>query len=123
MNIECLMDVTIYHNPKCSNSRGALELIRGAGITPQVVEYLKTPPSKAELKDLLARAGLTARDILRDKEAAYRELRLDDSSLSDDALLDAIVAHPALLQRPIVATPKGVRVCRPPEQVLDLLAR
>ena len=117
------MDVTIYHNPKCSNSRGALELIRDAGIAPRVIDYLKTPPDKATLKALLARGGLSVRDIIRDKEAAYRDLKLGDPSLSDDALLDAIAAHPTLLQRPIVATPRGVRVCRPPEQVLDLLAR
>ena len=117
------MDVTIYHNPKCSNSRGAHELIRDAGITPRVIEYLAAPLDKAALRDLLARGGLSIRDIVRDKEAPYRDLRLGDPALSDDALLDAIVAHPILLQRPIVATPRGVRVCRPPEQVLDLLAR
>lgn len=117
------MDVLIYHNPACSNSRSALALIRESGIEPRVVEYLKTPPDKPTLADLIHRAGLTPRALLRDKEPAYAELGLDDPSLSDDRLLDAIVARPVLLNRPIVATPRGVRLCRPPERVLDLLAR
>jgi len=112
-------DVTIYHNPKCSNSRGALELIRAAGIAPTIIEYLATPPSRAELADLLRRAGLTPREAIRTKEALYRELNLD--AADDDALLDAMIVHPVLIERPLVVTPKGVRLCRPPEQVLDLL--
>lgn len=111
--------VTIYHNPKCSNSRGALELIRAAGITPTVIEYLATPPTRAELADLLRRAGLTPRETVRTKEAIYRELNLD--AADEDALLDAMVAHPVLIERPLVVTANGVRLCRPPERVLDLL--
>ncbi|MBN8962153.1 MAG: arsenate reductase (glutaredoxin) [Rhizobiales bacterium] len=113
------MDVTIYHNPKCSNSRGALELIRAAGITPTVIEYLATPPSRTELADLLRRAGLTPRQAIRAKETLYRELSLDTAD--NEALLDAMIAHPVLIERPLVVTPKGVRLCRPPERVLDLL--
>lgn len=112
-------DVTIYHNPKCSNSRGALELIRAAGIAPTIIEYLATPPDRAELADLLRRAGLTPRQAVRTKEALYREFDLD--AADEDALLNAMVAHPVLIERPLVVTPKGVRLCRPPEQVLDLL--
>jgi len=115
------MDVTIYHNPKCSNSRGALALIREAGIEPHIVDYLKTPPSRAALADLLARADLTPRQAIRTKEALYRELRLD--AADDDALLDAMAAHPVLIERPLVVTPNGVRLCRPPERVVDLLPR
>lgn len=111
-------DVTIYHNPKCSNSRGALELIHAAGITPTIIEYLATPPSRTELADLLHRAGLTPRQAIRTKEATYRELSLD--AADDDALLDAMIAHPVLIERPLVVTAKGVRLCRPPERVLDL---
>ncbi|MBN8973575.1 MAG: arsenate reductase (glutaredoxin) [Rhizobiales bacterium] len=111
-------DVTIYHNPKCSNSRGALELIRAAGITPTVIEYLETPPSRAELADLLRRAGLTPREAIRTKETLYRELNL--AAADDDAMLDAMIAHPVLIERPLVVTAKGVRLCRPPERVLDL---
>lgn len=113
------MDVTIYHNPRCSNSRGALELIRAAGITPTVIEYLATPPSRTELADLLRRAGLTPRQAIRAKETLYRELSLDTAD--NEALLDAMIAHPVLIERPLVVTPKGVRLCRPPERVLDLL--
>lgn len=111
-------DVTIYHNPNCSNSRGALELIHAAGITPTVVEYLETPPSRAELADLLRRAGLTPREAIRTKETLYRELNL--AAADDDAMLDAMIAHPVLIERPLVVTAKGVRLCRPPERVLDL---
>ena len=114
-------DVTIYHNPKCSNSRGALELIPPAGFAPPIIEYLATPPSRTELADLLRRAGLTPRQAIRTKEALYRELSLDTAD--DDALLDAMVAHPVLIERPLVVTPKGVRLCRPPEGVLDVLPR
>lgn len=111
-------DVTIYHNPKCSNSRGALELIRAAGITPTIIEYLATPPSRTELADLLRRAGLTPREAIRTKETLYRELNL--AAADDDAILDAMIAHPVLIERPLVVTAKGVRLCRPPERVLDL---
>jgi arsenate reductase len=113
--------VTIYHNPKCSNSRGTLDLIRAAGIAPTIVEYLATPPARAELADLLQRAGLSPRQAIRAKETLYRELNL--AAADDDALLDAMVAHPVLIERPLVVTPKGVRLCRPPERVLDLLPR
>lgn len=115
------MDVTIYHNPKCGTSRNVLALIRAAGIEPKVVEYLKTPPSRAELKALLARGGLTVRDVLRETGTPYAELGLGDPARTDDELLDAIAAHPILLNRPLVATPKGVRLCRPAERVRGLL--
>ncbi len=116
-----IMDVVIYHNPDCGTSRNTLALIRNAGIEPHVVEYLKTPPSRMMLKGLLARMGLPVRSVLREKGTPYAELGLDDPSLSDDRLLDAIEAHPILLNRPIVVTPKGVRLCRPSEHVIDLL--
>lgn len=115
------MDVIIYHNPSCGTSRNTLGLIRNAGIEPHVIEYLKCPPSRALLKQLIARAGLTLRQALREKGTPYAELKLDDLSLSDDDLLDAMIAHPILIQRPLVVTPSGVRLCRPSEQVLDLL--
>ncbi|CAX26464.1 arsenate reductase (glutaredoxin family) [Methylorubrum extorquens DM4] len=114
-------DVVIYHNPACGTSRNTLAMIRNAGIEPHVVEYLKTPPSRALLRQLLARAGLSVRDVLREKGTPYAELGLDDPALTDAQLLDAIEAHPALLNRPLVASPKGVRLCRPSEAVLDLL--
>lgn len=113
------MTVTIHHNPGCSNSRGALEIIRAQGIEPVIVEYLKTPLSKAELTALIKKLDVPLRDIVRTKEAIYTELKLD--SAGDDVLLDAIAAHPILLNRPIVVTPKGARLCRPPELVRDLL--
>lgn len=115
------MDVIIYHNPACGTSRNTLGLIRNAGIEPHVIEYLKCPPTRALLKQLIARAGLTPRQALREKGAPYAELKLGDPSLSDDDLLDAMIAHPILIQRPLVVTPNGVRLCRPSEQVLDLL--
>jgi len=115
------MDVVIYHNPACGTSRNTLGLIRNAGIEPHVIEYLKCPPSRALLVQLLARAGLTPRQALREKGTPYAELKLDDLSLSDDALLDAMIAHPILINRPLVVTPNGVRLCRPSEDVLDLL--
>ena len=114
-------DITIYHNPQCSTSRATLGLIRDAGIEPHIVEYLKTPPSRAVLADLLTRAGLTPRQAIRTKEALYRELRLD--AADDDALLDAMIAHPVLIERPLVATSDGVRLCRPSELVVELLPR
>jgi arsenate reductase len=115
------MDVIIYHNTKCGTSRNTLAMIRNAGIEPHIVEYLKSPPTRALLVQLLARGNLSVRDIVREKEPLYRELKLDDPALTDDALLDAIMANPILLQRPLVVTPQGVRICRPSELVLDLL--
>lgn len=115
------MDVIIYHNPGCGTSRNTLGLIRNAGVEPHVIEYLKTPPSRALLLQLLTRAELTVRDILREKGTPFAELGLDAPDLSDDALLDAIEAHPILINRPLVVTPKGVRLCRPSEAVLPLL--
>jgi len=115
------MDVIIYHNPACATSRNVLALIRNAGVEPHVIDYQKCPPSKALLKQLLARAGLSVRQVLREKGAPYKDLGLDDLSLSDEALLDAIEAHPILLNRPLVVTPKGVRLCQPSETVIDLL--
>ena len=115
------MDVIIYHNPACGTSRNTLELIRHVGLEPRVVEYLKAPPSRAEVADLAARAGVPLRDLLREKGTPFSDLGLADPALSDDQLLDAIEAHPILLNRPIVATPVGVKLCRPSEAVLDLL--
>ena len=115
------MDVIIYHNPDCGTSRNVLAMIRNSGVEPHIIEYLKCPPTRLLLTQLLARAGLTAREILREKGTPYHDLGLDDLSLSDDALLDAIAAHPILMNRPLVVTPKGVRLCRPSETVLDLL--
>ncbi|WP_089175562.1 arsenate reductase (glutaredoxin) [Bosea sp. AS-1] len=115
------MDVIIYHNPACGTSRNTLGLIRNAGVEPHVIEYLKTPPSRSLLKQLLDRAGLTARDILREKGTPFFELGLGDPSLSDEALLDVIEAHPILMNRPLVVSPKGVRLCRPSEAVLSVL--
>jgi arsenate reductase len=114
-------DIVIYHNPACGTSRNALAMIRNAGIEPHVIEYLKTPPSRALLADLITRAGLTARALLREKGTPYAELGLADPSPSDDALLDAMMAHPILINRPLVVSPLGVRLCRPSEAVLDLL--
>ena len=115
------MDVVIYHNPACGTSRNTLALIRHVGIEPHVVEYLKTPPSRALVAQLVERMGGSVRDILREKGTPYAELDLDDAALSDDQLLDAIEAHPILMNRPIVVSPLGVRLCRPSEAVLDLL--
>ena len=114
-------EVTIYHNPACGTSRNVLGMIREAGIEPQVIEYLKNPPARATLQDLLARAGMNVRDLLRKKAPPYAELGLDDASLSDEALYDAIAKNPILIERPLVVSPKGVRLCRPKELVLDLL--
>jgi arsenate reductase len=113
--------ITIYHNPACGTSRNVLGLIRNAGIEPTVIEYLKTPPSREELMVLITRMGIPVRALLRERGTPYAELGLDDPSLSDDALLDAMMAHPILINRPIVVTPRGVRLCRPSEAVLDLL--
>ncbi len=115
------MDAVIYHNPACGTSRNTLALIRHAGIEPQVIEYLHDPPTRARLIELIAGAGLTVREALRQKGTPYLELGLDDPALGDDALLDAMLADPILINRPFVQTPKGVRLCRPSEVVLDLL--
>jgi len=115
------VDIVIYHNPECGTSRNALGLIRNAGIEPHVVEYLKTPPARALLVELIDRAGMTPRGLLREKGTPYAELGLGDTSLSDDALVDAMMAHPILINRPLVASPLGVKLCRPSETVLDLL--
>lgn len=115
------VDVVIYHNPECGTSRNTLAMIRNAGIEPHVVEYLKTPPSRALLVQLIERAGLTPRRLLREKGTPYVELGLGDESLSDDALVDAMLAHPILINRPLVVSPLGVRLCRPSEVVLDIL--
>ena len=115
------MDAIIYHNPACGTSRNTLAMIQNAGIEPHVIEYLKTPPSRALLQQLAARMGLSLRDLLREKGTPYVELGLGNAALTDDQLLDAMMAHPILINRPIVVTPKGVKLCRPSELVLDLL--
>ena len=115
------MDVIIYHNPQCGTSRNALGLIRNAGIEPHIIEYQKTPPTRLLLRQLIARMGLSVRDVIREKGTPFHELGLDDPSVSDDVLLDAMMAHPILINRPIVVTPLGVCLCRPSEAVLDIL--
>ena len=115
------VDIVIYHNPACGTSRNTLAMIRNASIEPHVVEYLKTPPARALLVELIDRAGMTPRDLLREKGTPYAELGLGDTSLSDDALVDAMMAHPILINRPLVVSPLGVKLCRPSEAVLDLL--
>ena len=115
------MDVVIYHNPGCGTSRNTLALIRHAGVEPHVIEYLKCPPARAMVAELAKRTGIGVRGLLREKGTPYAELGLGDPSLSDEQLLDAIAAYPILLNRPIVVSPKGVRVCRPSEAILDLL--
>ena len=115
------MDVIIYHNPECGTSRNTLGLIRNAGVEPHVIEYLKTPPSRLMLESLIERMGVPVRAVLREKGTPYADLGLSDAALSDDALLDAMIEHPILINRPIVISPKGVRLCRPSEKVLDLL--
>ncbi|THG40685.1 arsenate reductase (glutaredoxin) [Sphingomonas olei] len=116
-----MTDVVIYHNPDCGTSRNTLAMIRNAGTEPHVVEYLKTPPARALLVDLIGRAGLTPRQLLREKGTPYAELGLDDESISEEGLIDAMMEHPMLINRPLVVTPLGVRLCRPSEAVLDLL--
>ena len=114
-------DIVIYHNPECGTSRNTLAMIRNAGVEPHVIEYLKTPPSRELLTRLIARMGISVRELLREKGTPYAELGLGDPALSDAQLLDAMMAHPILINRPIVVSPKGVRLCRPSEEVLDLL--
>lgn len=115
------MNVTIYHNPDCGTSRNTLAMIRASGVEPTVIAYLKTPPSRARLQELVAAMGIPVRGLLREKGTPFAELRLGDSGWTDDQLLDFVVAHPVLMNRPVVETPKGTRLCRPSELVLDLL--
>ena len=117
------MTVTIYHNPACGTSRNTLAMIRQSGEEPEVIEYLKTPPSRARLVELIAAMGISPRALLREKGTPYAELGLADPKWSDDDLIDTMLAHPILINRPIVATPRGVRLCRPSELVLDLLKK
>lgn len=116
-----MTDIIIYHNPDCGTSRNTLAMIRNSGVEPHVIEYLKTPPSRVMLVQLIERMGIPARDLLREKGAPYAELGLGDPGLPDDQLLDAMLAHPILINRPIVVSPKGVKLCRPSEEVLHLL--
>jgi arsenate reductase len=116
-----MSDVTIFHNPACGTSRNTLALIRHAGIEPDVIEYLKTPPSRETLRRLVDAAGMTVRELLREKGTPYGELGLADDRWSDEQLLDFIVAHPILMNRPMVTTPAGTKLCRPSEAVLELL--
>ena len=113
--------ITIYHNPDCGTSRNTLALIRNSGVEPVIVEYLVTPPGRAKLVELIAALGVPVRDVLRSKRTPYDDLKLGDPSLSDEQLIDAMVAHPILMNRPIVQTPLGMRLCRPSERVLDIL--
>ncbi len=115
------MSVTIYHNPQCGTSRNTLAMIRQSGVEPTVIEYLKTPPTRETLKELIAAMGVTPRALLREKGTPYAELGLADPKWSDDELIDFMLAHPILINRPIVATSKGVRLCRPSEEVLEIL--
>ncbi|WP_374549232.1 arsenate reductase (glutaredoxin) [Sphingobium yanoikuyae] len=116
-----MTDIVIYHNPQCGTSRNALAMIRGAGIEPHVIEYLKTPPSRALLIQLIERARMTPGELLREKGTPYAELGLADEHLTDEALIDAMMEHPILINRPLVVSPLGVKLCRPSEEVLDLL--
>ena len=115
------MQTTIYHNPKCGTSRNTLAMIRHAGIEPVIIEYLQTPPTRAQLVQLIAHMGISVRAAMRSKETIYSELNLDDASLSEDALIDAMMAHPILINRPIVVNELGTKLCRPSELVLELL--
>lgn len=114
-------DIIIYHNPECGTSRNALAMIRNAGIEPHVVEYLKTPPSRALLESLIERAGMAPRALLREKGTPFAELGLGNPELSDTQLIDAMMEHPILINRPLVVSPLGVKLCRPSEEVLDLI--
>ena len=117
------MSVTIYHNPACGTSRNTLALIRATGTEPTVIEYLADPPSRQELVSLIERMGIAPRDLLRQKGTPYADLGLEDEALTDDQLVDAMIEHPLLINRPVVVGPRGVRLCRPSELVLDLLDR
>jgi len=114
-------EVVIYHNPACATSRKVLGIIREAGVQPRVIEYLKMPPNRAELVDLLQRMGITARELLRRRGTPYEELNLDDPGKTDEALTEAIVAHLILMERPVVAGPRGVRLCRPADRMAEVL--
>ncbi|UUR08904.1 arsenate reductase (glutaredoxin) [Sphingomonas glaciei] len=116
-----MTDIVIYHNPACGTSRNVLAMIRNSGVEPHVVEYLKTPPARALLVKLINRAGMRPRDLLREKGTPFAELGLQDASLSDEALINAMIEHPILINRPLVVTPLGVKLCRPSEAVLDIL--
>ena len=116
-----MSSITIFHNPACGTSRNTLALIRNTGAEPEVIEYLKTPPTRDQLLELIAQMAVPIRDVMRRKEKAYDELGLDNPALGDDALLDAMLTHPVLINRPIVVTPLGTRLCRPSEAVLDIL--
>lgn len=116
------MNITIYHNPACGTSRNTLALIRNAGVEPQIIEYTKYPPTREVLKKMIEESGLTVRQAIREKGTPYGELGLDNPALTDDQLLDAMVAHPILINRPFVVAPEGVRLCRPSEIVLDILS-
>ena len=116
-----MADITIYHNPKCGTSRNVLALIRNTGAEPEVIEYLLTPPTREKLLELITQMAVPVRDAMRRKEALYEELALDNPALGDDALVDAMLAHPGLINRPIVVTTLGTRLCRPSEAVLDIL--
>ena len=116
-----MTDIVIYHNPACGTSRNVLAMIRNSGVEPHVVEYLKSPPSRALLVELISRAAMRPRDLLREKGTPFAELGLQDASLSDEALIDAMIEHPILINRPLVVTPLGVKLCRPSEAVLDIL--
>jgi arsenate reductase (glutaredoxin) len=115
------MQATIYHNPRCSNSRGALEILREVGLAPTVIEYLETPPDAATLRRLLAGMGMAARQLMREKETIYAELDLANPEWTEEELIAFMLAHPVLINRPIVVTDKGVRLCRPPEVVREIL--
>lgn len=117
------MSITIYHNPDCGTSRNTLAMIRNAGIEPEIIEYLKSPPDRDTLKTLIGHAGLTVHGALREKGTPYAELGLGDPSLNDEQLLDAMLEHPILINRPFVVTPHGVRLCRPSELVLEILPK
>ncbi len=116
-----MSEVTIYHNPACGTSRNTLAMIRASGVEPEIIQYLKTPPTREKLTELIANIGEGCRALLRKKGTPYDELGLDDASLSDDALVDAMLAHPILINRPIVVTSKGTKLCRPSEIVLEIL--
>ncbi len=115
------MDITIYHNTRCGTSRTTLALIRNTGVEPNIIEYLHNPPSRKELTAIIEKAGISVRDAVRQKETLFKELGLDDPAVSDDRLLDAMIEYPILINRPFVITPKGARLCRPSELVLDIL--
>ncbi|QJU59310.1 arsenate reductase (glutaredoxin) [Sphingomonas sp. AP4-R1] len=116
-----MTDIVIYHNPACGTSRNVLDLIRNSGVEPHVIEYLKTPPSRTLLIEMIERAGMTPRDLLREKGTPFAELGLDDQALTGEALVDVMMEHPILINRPLVVTPLGVKLCRPSEVVLDIL--